>query len=166
MQNPSARLGTIRQVNQPLLEPHSVEGASGNYSLAGSVIRPAEGAETILRLGSDVGIAGVQGETQPDHYQEGSEVRLIQNVHVSLRFEDNTKEPQPQRSCDSSPSRKPKISHPKPDHLLGLLSPFKPSFSASCQLERKKEPEAPARQISARRPFFAFRITTEVKFAG
>ncbi len=50
VQNPSACLGTMRQVNQPLLEPHSVKRTSSDFSLRGSVIRSAERAETILSL--------------------------------------------------------------------------------------------------------------------
>jgi hypothetical protein len=75
--------------------------------------------------------------------------------HVRLRFEDNTKEPQPQRSCDSSPSRKPKISHPKPDHLLLLPSTFQTEFFRKLPAREKKEAETPARQLAARRPTLA-----------
>src|SRR4029077_6428486 len=49
VQNPSACLGTMRQVNQPLLEPHSVKRTRSDFSLRGGVIRSAERAETILR---------------------------------------------------------------------------------------------------------------------
>src|SRR5260370_42075899 len=81
MQATSACLRTMHKMNEPFLEPYSVNSASSNFSLGSSVIRSAEGAETVLRFGSDVWVAGVDGEFQTSHHKEGSEVRLIHHVH-------------------------------------------------------------------------------------
>ena len=61
VQDPSSRLGTMRQMNQPLLVPHPIKSPGGSFSLRGSIIRAAKGAEAILRPGADVGVAGVHG---------------------------------------------------------------------------------------------------------
>src|SRR5258708_11073369 len=84
MQDTSACLRTMYKMNEPFLEPYSVNSASSNFSLGGSVIRSAEGAETVLRFGSDVWVAGVDGEFQTSQHKEGSEVRLIQHVQVRV----------------------------------------------------------------------------------
>src|SRR5882762_4439866 len=72
----------MRQVNQPLLIPHSIQSARGDFSLRGGVIRAAEAAKSILRPGADIGVAGVRRSLQSSQYQESKEVSLIQHIRV------------------------------------------------------------------------------------
>src|SRR2546423_104054 len=75
----------MRQVNQPLLVPDLAKCAGCYLGYHLLYVRTAKSAESVLRLGSVVGVPRIRRYPERTHHDQGVQVLLVKSVHVCER---------------------------------------------------------------------------------
>src|SRR6516162_2908142 len=70
------------EVHKPFLIPHCIEGHGSHCRDRPRNIRATERAKAVLRLRTDIGIAGIQWRTDAREHQESREIRLIEHIDM------------------------------------------------------------------------------------
>src|SRR6516162_8774644 len=84
---PAILFRTWTQVDDPLVEPRSLQGPGRHFRDRPQNVGSTQRTETVLRLGADVGITWIQWSIDPEQYERCSEIRLMQRVDMGISRE-------------------------------------------------------------------------------